>query len=300
MNKLVSVIVPVYNGEKHVELALLSIINQTYKNLEIIVVNDGSTDNTSLIINRISAEDKRVKIFNRNNCGLIDTLNFGLENCSGDYIARMDSDDISYPTRIQKQLEFLEKNNNVVICGTQFEMFGVNVGISNLPISNEMCKLQLNFSTPFCHPTTMFRKTRLKYNKYYIHSEDYKFWVDLSKYGDFANLNEVLLKYRTHEKQVSKKYNTIQITNQVKISNEKIGSENGKYKDEIKKILKIKYSPEEANILNKNICYLIPFVSVSLLFPYFTFAKNNNIKINEKKILILILRCIKWLRLKVI
>ena len=107
MTPLVSVVLPVYNAEEYISEALKSILNQTYDNLEVVVVNDGSTDHSLHVIRSLA--DKRVKIISRENRGLVASLNEGIDAASGDYIARMDADDISHPERISKQIRLLEE-----------------------------------------------------------------------------------------------------------------------------------------------------------------------------------------------
>ena len=116
---LVSVLIPCYNCEKYVEEAVMSIIEQSYSNLEILVIDDGSTDNTGSILQELAQKDSRIRyIKNETNLKLIRTLNKGIDLCRGKYIARMDADDISLPTRIVKQVNFLEKHPDIGIVGT--------------------------------------------------------------------------------------------------------------------------------------------------------------------------------------
>ena len=118
MDNLVSVIIPCYNAEKTIEKALDSIINQTYRNLEIITIDDGSTDRTPGILNSYSARDKRVKVVrNERNIKLIETLNKGIGLASGEYIVRMDADDIAVPERIEKEFHFLKEGNYDLVSG---------------------------------------------------------------------------------------------------------------------------------------------------------------------------------------
>ena len=118
-DKLVSVIMPVYNADEHLREAIESILNQSYRNIEIIVVNDGSKDNgyTDSIIRKY---ESMVQYFYKENGGIADALNYAISKANGDYIARMDQDDISLPDRIEKQVEFMETNTDVAVCGTRF------------------------------------------------------------------------------------------------------------------------------------------------------------------------------------
>ncbi|MFJ1262523.1 glycosyltransferase family 2 protein [Capnocytophaga canis] len=220
---LVSVLIPCYNVEKYVVEAVMSIINQTYDKLEIILIDDGSTDDTTKLLKKMAKQDKRV-IFVQNdkNIGLIDTLNKGLQICSGKYVARMDSDDISLPQRIERQVQFLEKNKDIGIVGSYIQFFGEKKGVWRMETEDRLIKSSLFYTTCFAHPSVMFRndvvkKNQLKYDRKYIHAEDYKLWYDFSKCTKMANLPVVLLKYRINKNQVSQKFNDIQHKNTVKI-----------------------------------------------------------------------------------
>ncbi len=123
-NPLVSVLIPCYNVEKFVEESVNSILNQTYTHIEVIAINDCSTDRTGEILYSLAKEDPRITVIsNEENLKLIKTLNKGIKLCSGEYIARMDSDDIALPTRIEKEVDFLEKNKDHDIVSTLFYAF---------------------------------------------------------------------------------------------------------------------------------------------------------------------------------
>lgn len=207
--KLVSVIIPCYNCELYVEDAIRSIMNQTYSNLEILVINDGSSDNTKNILLKLSNEDKRViYIENEVNLKLIETLNKGINIATGEYIARMDADDIAFADRIEKQISFLNKNPQVAMLGSAMDCFDDKgkKGIVYQPQSNEEIRSKMFVASPFNHPTVIFNMNILKkedihYDKKYYRAEDYGLWVDLMKKDNFifANLSEPLLNYRILE-----------------------------------------------------------------------------------------------------
>jgi glycosyltransferase involved in cell wall biosynthesis len=213
---LISVILPVYNGESFISEAIESILTQTYKNFELIIINDGSTDKTVEQINKFS--DSRIRfIDNGINLGLISSLNKGLENTNGDFVARMDADDICHPNRFELQLDFLLSNPDVVMCGTQINILGKETEIS-YPSTFEQIKYGLAFRSTFAHPTVMFRSDlfrnkQLKYSLEFPHCEDYELWTRIIKIGKVANLNHKLLSYRNHSLQVSNKYEHIQSEN---------------------------------------------------------------------------------------
>lgn len=217
---LVSVLIPCYNCEDFVEQAVLSIINQTYKNLEIICIDDGSTDNTAQILTQLALKDKRIKLFhNPENIKIIATLNKGLSLCSGKYIARMDADDISLANRIEMQVCFMEAHPECGVLGTRVRFFGNNLTWTEklhtpkLPTKHNEIQASLYYGTTLYHPTVMIRSSVLKeyhlqYNadKAYVHLEDYKLWYDLSKVTQIRCLPNILLLYRRNENQISSKH----------------------------------------------------------------------------------------------
>jgi len=208
MSSLISVILPVYNAEKYVKEAIQSILNQTYPHFELLVINDGSIDNSLQIIN--SFEDNRIVLINNpENLGLIDTLDIGIRKSKGDYIARMDADDISLPQRFEKQIEFLNLNPDIDILGTSFEIFGHENKISNTISKSKQIEIELYFNNVICHPSVMMRadsimKNNLFFEKQYIHNEDWAFWLSAIQKGlKISNLNIVLLKYRLEGQNIS-------------------------------------------------------------------------------------------------
>lgn len=199
-NPLVSVIVPCYNAEPFVEEAVRSIMTQSYSNLEIIVLDDCSVDKTGDILRQLELEDSRI-IYSRNstNLKLIETLNKGIALAKGAYIARMDADDVSMPSRLGKQVEYLEANPDCGVVGTFGEYLHDNLitGKFCKPVLDLQIKEELFFDSPFIHPSIMMRKS-LKpiYDADFYQVEDYALWVKLSKLTKFHNLPEKLIKYR--------------------------------------------------------------------------------------------------------
>ncbi|SBV94381.1 conserved hypothetical protein [uncultured Dysgonomonas sp.] len=199
----ISVILPVYNAERYLYDSINSILNQTYADFELIVINDGSTDASKEIINKID-DSRLVYIENEKNLGLIETLNKGLYLAKGKYIARMDADDISMPNRFEVQVNFLERNNGYIICSANRIAFSEECDkkhISKLPIDDLAIRLHSIFSTPFTHPCTMFLKdviikNELHYDSEYKYAEDYEFWINVLKYGKGYNIIQPLLYYR--------------------------------------------------------------------------------------------------------
>ena len=202
---LVSVIIPCYNAENFVESAVRSIMDQTYSNLEIIVIDDCSTDNTPKILEKLAGEDSRIiYIRNESNLKLVRTLNKGLRLCQGEYIARMDADDISKKGRIEKQLTFMQTHPNIDVTGCAIEVFGEGLKrhIALNPLDHKHILAQLFVKSSFFHPTVFFSRRLIESNKYiydekFYRIEDYALWVKLANDGVvFANLSDVLLEYR--------------------------------------------------------------------------------------------------------
>lgn len=212
---LVSVVMPVYNGQAFLKAAVDSILNQSYINLECIVINDGSNDATGAILQ--AYQDPRLKVITfEKNQGLISALNTGLNAAVGAYIARMDADDIAHPKRIEKQLNFFKDNAKLLACDTDYyNLQNATKKLSTSKYTGDTLKGMLIFTTCFCHPTVMMRNVfsehTIKYNAAYTHVEDYKLWCDLTQLGEFAHITEPLLQYRSHTKQVSNQYHQLQL-----------------------------------------------------------------------------------------
>ena len=206
----VSVLMPAYNSEKYIAEAIESILNQTFSDFEFIIINDGSTDKTAEIVDGYAQADKRIKfINNKKNQGLIAVLNQGLDLCRGEYIARMDSDDIAINDRLEKQVAYLDANPHVGAVGGWHEKFGTNV-ITTLRKYPQNAKIldMLILGTPLSHPATtirasVLRDNNIRYNPDFCHAEDYELWSQIIKVAPIHNLPEKLLKYRWHNTNVS-------------------------------------------------------------------------------------------------
>ena len=203
MSSRVSVIIPVYNAQSYIEDCIKSIISQTYSNLEIFVIDDASTDNSIKVIE--SFNDDRISII-RNPCnlGLAASVNKAISQSVGTFIARMDADDIALPSRIQKQVEFLEDNPTISIVGSAMKSFGYEKFTHHFPLMHDDCKAQLLFNVCFGHPTVVFRREVFNGgNAWYDetlqqYSEEYELWCRLVDQCRFANLPDILLYYRTY------------------------------------------------------------------------------------------------------
>ena len=207
---LISVIMPVYNTPcEYLVEAVQSVLNQTYKNFELIIIDDGSDTKTKAVLK--SFNDRRIVILtNEKNMGLVYTRNRGLEVAMGEYIACMDSDDISLPARFKKQIEFLENNLDVGVLGTSFSIFQKREEDNFPPTDDESIRKSLiSGVSPIANPTVMMRASAIqgvKYNNDYPFAEDLAFWIELMDKTKFANLPEILLKYRWFGGNVSKKH----------------------------------------------------------------------------------------------
>lgn len=214
----ISVLMPVYNCELYIRDSIESILNQTFGNFELLIIDDASTDKTVNIIKRYN--DSRIKLIEKpENTGYTNSLNFGLSIAKGEYIARMDGDDISFPERFAKQVAFLDINQEVVLCGTAIKVIGTDKVIC-YPEFHEFIKIELLKYNCIIHPSVMIRRSVLDYYfiKYDISkepAEDYNLWTELLLYGKFYNFQEVLLYYRVHESQVTQKRNNDQIESSI-------------------------------------------------------------------------------------
>ena len=210
---LVSVIMPVYcTPIPYLREAIESILHQTYTRFEFIIIDDYSNEDTVAFLN--SVVDERIRIIrNKSNLGITRALNIGLFAAHGKYIARMDADDIAVSTRLEKQVRFLEKNPDVIACGSAVKHFS-NEWESNIrwPQIHNMEEFRIRLLFSNCgpkHPTIMFNsalleKYHITYNEQYPYCQDYDMWFTCSKYGKIRVLDEVLLFYREHMAQVTR------------------------------------------------------------------------------------------------
>lgn len=220
---LISVIMPVYNAGYYLESAISSILNQTLKNFEFLIFNDGSTDNSLEIIQ--SFQDERIKIYHyEENRGYVEHLNSGIKLSKGKYIARMDADDISYPGRLMQQYNFLEQNINVGLVSSDIrlinkadEIYGDLFYDKNLPV-----EWLLLWQNPIAHPTVCVRrdllnKTQLQYESSKMPAEDYNLWTKLIQHTKFKILDTPVLKYRILENSAynSNRANALALSNDI-------------------------------------------------------------------------------------
>ena len=207
-NPMISVVMPVYNGEKFLKEAIESILNQTYKDFEFLIVYDESTDGTLSIIQEFQEQDARVVLINGDKEGISGALNKGIIEAKGKYIARMDADDISLPIRFEKQISHMQ-NLGLDICGGHsllIDSDGKINGIGIVPRSHDLCGLSMMFMVPFAHSSVMILKSFLIDSslKYIGKYEDFDLWARMFSAGaKFGNVDDVVVKYRVLNESLS-------------------------------------------------------------------------------------------------
>jgi len=206
----VSVVMAVHNGADYLQEAVNSILNQTHRNFEFIIIDDGSTDETADILRKFLKIDQRISIITQNNYGLAKSLNIGIKQAKSRYIARMDADDISLPDRFKLQLAYLETHPEISVLGGQVCFFGKhrsNFPHSQLPQEPQLISQGLKKYCQLIHPTTMFRKEAIiscgSYRPCFSTAQDYDLWLRVDERSKLANLPDVILNYRTHTNQLS-------------------------------------------------------------------------------------------------
>lgn len=215
----ISVIMPVYNTkEEYLTAAVESVLNQSFSDFELIVVDDGSREDCLECVT--AYDDKRIRIIkNEQNFGPSISSNRAIEVANGEYIARMDSDDISLPNRFEKQVSFMDANPEVVVCGTACKRIGdghVYPFLKN-DIPRELLQIRLlTANINLANPTafirkSVFEKNGVRYDESIRYSLDYAMWVECIKLGEIRVIPEVLLEYREHEEQVSKSHRREQV-----------------------------------------------------------------------------------------
>ncbi|MDN3642103.1 glycosyltransferase [Lutimonas halocynthiae] len=214
----VSIVMSAYNCESFLEQALESLINQSYQEFELILFDDASTDSTKKIIQNFALKDTRIiTVFNDVNKGLTANLNIGISLSKGEYIARMDADDIALPSRIEKQVKFLDDHQEIDLVGSaafDINENGDEIQLRKSPKSHDDIIALLPKANPITHSTVMFRKKSFAsigyYNEAYRTTQDYEMWFRAAGKGlKFHNLQEILLKYRidnNYHKRKSLKY----------------------------------------------------------------------------------------------
>jgi len=207
-NPLVSVIIPVYNGASCLKRAVISVQKSSFKNFEIILVNDGSTDQSKSICLQLQKENQNIRTYSfKKNKGLSRTLNFAINKASGKYIARLNQDDLMLPTRLKKQTDFLEKNPDYVMVGGALELFnekGKNFEKLFLPLKDKAIRKNWLYLNSFADPAVMYVKEAVLktggYKQKYYPADDFHLWYRIGNLGKLANLNQVVTRMKIHRK----------------------------------------------------------------------------------------------------
>lgn len=227
---LVSVLLPVYNAEKYLAEAIQSILDQSYQNFEFLIIDDGSVDRSVDIASTFGQDDQRIRLMRHSiNQGLVAALNLGLDLAQGDYIARMDADDISLPDRLERQVEYMETHPETGVLGCNIQYMDENGNLVYLPDfsfhGDLAIRWNLFFINPFSHPAVMMRKSiidryKLRYDPRAEHVEDYEYWGRFLHVSKGENLNDILLHYRLHQDSICYHHGGVQNKLAAQISGE--------------------------------------------------------------------------------
>lgn len=219
MQPRISVVLPVYNAQDHLRQAVESVLTQTFRDFELIAVDDGSRDRSLAILQSLAAKDSRVRIISRPNTGLIGALHDGIAAIKGDLLARMDADDVCLPTRFEKQVAYMDAHCDCVLLGTfvrAVDPHGLTLWEESPPTDHESLSAELfkGRGGMIRHPAAMIRRDALlrvgNYRKEFKHAEDVDLFLRLSEVGKVANIPEILLEYRQHYKSINRTQYTTQ------------------------------------------------------------------------------------------
>jgi glycosyltransferase involved in cell wall biosynthesis len=216
MSELVSILLPTRTRVRQLQKAVESLQKQTWRNIEILILDDGSTDGTPGLLGRLAQSDTRIRLFHQESSrGLAAALNRLIEESRGEWVARMDDDDCSHPQRIERQLAYMQAHQ-LDVAGTWYKRisrFGHSV--IRPPIHHEHIAAELLFQPPLLHPSVMIRKEVIKqyggYREHIDHAEDFDFWIRLVPHCRFGNVPEVLFDYTLSSQQVSRRFNNVQV-----------------------------------------------------------------------------------------
>ncbi len=213
MNPMVTVLMPVYNGSDYLEESIKSILHQSFKDYEFLILDDASTDGSVDIIRGYS--DPRIRLVeNSENMGQVPTMNRGVELAMGRYIARLDQDDVSLPGRLEQQMDFFIANPEYLLLGTSYYLIdsaGNHIDTCTAQLSDAAIRWQMLFDTAFCHSSVVFRKDDGKgkpflYDPDFFYAEDYELWLRILRSGKGANLKAPLVCLRQHQTSTSSRH----------------------------------------------------------------------------------------------
>lgn len=204
----------VFNGQAYLAQAVDSILNQTFRDFEFIIIDDGSTDKTAEILAAYVTHDSRIRVITHENKGRATSLNIGIAAARSNYIARMDADDVAFPERLARQLEFLEAQPQVGILGGAVELIkrnGEAIQRMQPPTSDSEIRMATLHGNPMCHPTITARRQLViavgGYRKQFLDTDDYDLWLRMIELCEIANLDTCVLQYRIHANQASVRNN---------------------------------------------------------------------------------------------
>ena len=207
---LVTVLMSVYNGEDFLAEAIESISDQTFKDFEFLIVNDGSTDKSSEIVSHFVRKDRRIRLIDQDNKGLVAALNRGLKEARGTLIARIDADDIAYPNRLEKQVAHMTENPEIIASGSSITLIDTQGQIMRqikYPVTKDKVRKQMMKGSKLAHPAVMMRRAVVlkvgAYREVCRPADDYDLWLRLLEVGEIDNLQEPLLYYREHDNKMS-------------------------------------------------------------------------------------------------
>jgi len=215
MTPRISIIMPVWNGEKFLAAAVDSLLAQTFTDFELLVIDDGSTDRTPEILR--ACTDARLRVLRLDHAGIVVALNHGLAGARADWIARLDADDLSEPLRLERQWQAVSRQPRAVLCHTAATCFGDGVPVdeARLPRSRSFMALQLCWKCPIIHSTVLFKKSAALavggYRPEERHAEDFSLWGRLLEQGEFIGLPERLVRFRIHAQSVSQQNQAVQL-----------------------------------------------------------------------------------------
>jgi glycosyltransferase involved in cell wall biosynthesis len=217
----ITVLMPLYNAGPYVREAAVSILTGSFRDLELVAIDDGSTDDS---VHQLKAiDDPRFRVIsNPANLGLVATLNSGLELAEGEYVARMDADDVSMPDRLARQLAFMDANPEIGMSGTWARSFGAEREVLRTPLSPTDVHAQLFAYNAMCHPTTILRRQAflrhaLRFSPEAPHAEDLELWMRAAEHFPLANIPAITLRYRVHPGQVSSRHAAEQLRTVAKL-----------------------------------------------------------------------------------
>jgi glycosyltransferase involved in cell wall biosynthesis len=220
----VSVIIPFYNAQAYLGEAIESILQQTFTDFELLLLNDGSTDNSFAMSQKYT--DRRIRLLNyTQNQGLVAIRNIALQEAQGEYLAWLDADDIALPNRLAQQVAYLDKNPHIALLGS-YAMYidrqGNDIQLVSPKIDQNLLPIWLLFQNCFPQSAVMLRKKcltdfTLQYRKDFPPAEDYDLWVQIAKHATISNLPQTLVKHRKHDDNITKQQREIQEANILKI-----------------------------------------------------------------------------------